>query len=89
MYGAGDVRVETVPDARIAAPTDALVTITHACICGSDLWPYRDMPASARGVRKRRANISSSVCARACFAVGSASRRQRPDLRVSFVAVTR
>ena len=40
MYGAGDVRVETVPDARIVEPTDALVSVTRACICGSDLWPY-------------------------------------------------
>ena len=40
MYRAGDVRVETVPDAAIIEPTDALVTVTRACICGSDLWPY-------------------------------------------------
>src|SRR5216684_792145 len=37
MYGAGDVRVETVPDARLIESTDALVRITHACICGSDV----------------------------------------------------
>jgi threonine dehydrogenase-like Zn-dependent dehydrogenase len=40
MYKAGDVRVETVPDARIVQPTDAVIRITRACICGSDLWPY-------------------------------------------------
>ena len=40
MYGAGDVRVESVPDAQIVEPTDALITVTRACICGSDLWPY-------------------------------------------------
>jgi threonine dehydrogenase-like Zn-dependent dehydrogenase len=40
MYQAGDVRVETVPDARVVEPTDALLRVTHACICGSDLWPY-------------------------------------------------
>jgi threonine dehydrogenase-like Zn-dependent dehydrogenase len=34
-YGAGDVRVENVPDARIVDPPDALLTVTHACICGS------------------------------------------------------
>ena len=43
MYGAKDVRVETVPDARLIEPTDALVTVTRACICGSDLWPYNAM----------------------------------------------
>ena len=40
MYGAGDVRVENVPDADLVEPTDALVRVTRACICGSDLWPY-------------------------------------------------
>jgi threonine dehydrogenase-like Zn-dependent dehydrogenase len=43
MYGAGDVRVETVPDARLIEPTDALVRITRAAVCGSDLWPYKSM----------------------------------------------
>ncbi|MBX6380400.1 MAG: zinc-dependent alcohol dehydrogenase family protein [Thermoflavifilum aggregans] len=42
MYGAKEVRVEQVPDARIEQPTDALVRVVRACICGSDLWPYRD-----------------------------------------------
>jgi threonine dehydrogenase-like Zn-dependent dehydrogenase len=51
MYGAGDVRVETVPDARLAEATDALVSVTHACICGSDLWPYKTMPPSEIGRR--------------------------------------
>lgn len=51
MYGAGDVRVEQVPDARIVAPTDALVRVTHACICGSDLWPYKEMERSESGRR--------------------------------------
>ena len=51
MYGAHDVRVETVPDAKIAEPTDALVRVTRACICGSDLWPYNSMPASETGNR--------------------------------------
>ncbi len=51
IHGAGDVRVETVPDARIIEPTDALVRVVAACICGSDLWPYRSMPASEQGER--------------------------------------
>jgi threonine dehydrogenase-like Zn-dependent dehydrogenase len=40
LYGAGDVRVEDVPDSVLKKPTDALVRITASCICGSDLWPY-------------------------------------------------
>ena len=50
MYGAGDVRVENVPDARLVEPTDALLMVTSACICGSDLWPYKS-PPSAKGRR--------------------------------------
>ncbi|HEY7963295.1 MAG TPA: zinc-dependent alcohol dehydrogenase family protein [Steroidobacteraceae bacterium] len=49
MYGAGDVRIEKVPDARVTEPTDALVVITHACICGSDLWGYKLMPPGGPG----------------------------------------
>jgi threonine dehydrogenase-like Zn-dependent dehydrogenase len=51
MFGAGDVRIETVPDARLIEPTDALVVVTRACICGSDLWPYRSMEHSDTGER--------------------------------------
>jgi threonine dehydrogenase-like Zn-dependent dehydrogenase len=51
MYGAGDVRIENVPDAGIVEPTDALVAVTHACICGSDLWPYKTMEESETGRR--------------------------------------
>ena len=51
MYGAGDVRVENVPDARIEEPTDALLRVTRACICGSDLWPYNQMEPSETGRR--------------------------------------
>ncbi|PYO54424.1 MAG: IMP dehydrogenase [Candidatus Rokuibacteriota bacterium] len=51
MFGAGDVRVERVPDARLMEPTDALVTITRASICGSDLWPYKDMAQTQTGRR--------------------------------------
>src|SRR4051794_39663829 len=49
MYRAGDVRVEDVPDATIVDPTDALVRVTSACICGSDLWPYTSMEPSETG----------------------------------------
>jgi hypothetical protein len=51
MYGAGDVWIENVPDARIIEPTDALVAVTHACICGSDLWPYKTMEHDDAGRR--------------------------------------
>jgi threonine dehydrogenase-like Zn-dependent dehydrogenase len=51
MYSAGDVRIENVPDPTIIDPTDALVRVTRACICGSDLWPYRTLEPSGTGRR--------------------------------------
>jgi threonine dehydrogenase-like Zn-dependent dehydrogenase len=50
-YGAFDVRVENVPDAQLVEPTDAVVTVTRAGICGSDLWPYKSMEPSETGRR--------------------------------------
>ena len=43
LHGAGDVRIEVVPDPKLIEPTDAIVTVKSACICGSDLWPYNLM----------------------------------------------
>ena len=51
MFGAGDVRIETIPDPGLIEPTDALVVITRACICGSDLWPYKTLENSETGRR--------------------------------------
>jgi threonine dehydrogenase-like Zn-dependent dehydrogenase len=51
LYGTGDVRVENVPDAHLIEPTDALVTVSRACICGSDLWPYNLMEPVETGRR--------------------------------------
>jgi threonine dehydrogenase-like Zn-dependent dehydrogenase len=45
MYGPGDVRVEEVPEPGIVEPTDAIIRIVRACVCGSDLWPYRGVDA--------------------------------------------
>src|ERR687885_2529157 len=41
LYGPRDVRVETLDDPTILAPTDAILRLSASCICGSDLWPYR------------------------------------------------
>src|SRR2546421_644718 len=49
MYGAGDVRIENVPDPTIEEPTDAIMRVVRACICGSDLWPYNSMARSETG----------------------------------------
>src|SRR6059058_4838804 len=49
MYSARDVRIENVPDPQIIEPTDAVIRVTRACICGSDLWPYQKMEHSDTG----------------------------------------
>lgn len=46
--GPRTITVEQVPDAAIVDPTDAVVRITHACVCGSDLWFYRGLGVSWR-----------------------------------------
>jgi threonine dehydrogenase-like Zn-dependent dehydrogenase len=51
LHQARDVRIENVPDAAIRDPTDAIIRITRACICGSDLWPYNDFRLDAEGRR--------------------------------------
>ena len=33
--------VEERSDPRIQEPTDAIIRVSAACVCGSDLWPYR------------------------------------------------
>ncbi|MDA8101473.1 MAG: alcohol dehydrogenase catalytic domain-containing protein, partial [Nitrospiraceae bacterium] len=39
--GPRDVTVGTRPDPVIQEPTDAVVRVVLACVCGSDLWYYR------------------------------------------------
>lgn len=41
IYGERDIRVEERPRPTIIEPTDAVVRVVAACVCGSDLWPYR------------------------------------------------
>jgi threonine dehydrogenase-like Zn-dependent dehydrogenase len=41
MYSPGDVRVEEREEPRIVEPSDAVIRVLAACVCGPDLWPYR------------------------------------------------
>jgi threonine dehydrogenase-like Zn-dependent dehydrogenase len=41
MYGPGDVRSEERDEPQIVEATDAIIRVSAACVCGSDLWPYR------------------------------------------------
>ncbi|SCL29018.1 hypothetical protein GA0070624_3803 [Micromonospora rhizosphaerae] len=51
IYGPNDIRVEQVPDAAVRTPTDAVVRVVLACICGSDLWAYRGVAKRQPGQR--------------------------------------
>ncbi len=41
LYGPKDLRFEERETPAITKPTDAIVRLAAACVCGSDLWPYR------------------------------------------------
>src|SRR4051794_3637113 len=41
LHAPGDVRVEERDRPTIVEPTDAVIKLSAACVCGSDLWPYR------------------------------------------------
>src|ERR1700712_5314223 len=45
LHAPGDVRVEDRLNPTIEQPTDAIIRVTAACVCGSDLWPYRGTDA--------------------------------------------
>ena len=43
LYGPRDIRFEDREMPSIEQPTDAVISITATCVCGSDLWPYRGL----------------------------------------------
>jgi threonine dehydrogenase-like Zn-dependent dehydrogenase len=48
LYGTRDVRFEERAMPKITKPTDALISLSATCICGSDLWPYRGIQPIAQ-----------------------------------------
>lgn len=50
-HGPREMRVAQVPDPILQAPTDVIARVTHAAICGSDLWSYRGIDHRAPGER--------------------------------------
>ncbi len=47
--GPRSIQVADRPDPVAAAPTDAVVRVVLACVCGSDLWYYRGESPHALG----------------------------------------
>src|SRR5689334_13474646 len=43
LYAPGDIRFEERDAPTILKPTDAVIRVAAACVCGSDLWPYRGL----------------------------------------------
>ncbi|HET9843568.1 MAG TPA: alcohol dehydrogenase catalytic domain-containing protein, partial [Gammaproteobacteria bacterium] len=41
FHGSKDIRIDTVQDPTLQAPTDILLKVTATAICGSDLHIYR------------------------------------------------
>src|SRR4051812_31918402 len=48
IYGPRDIRFEDRPEPTIIQPTDAILSLSATCICGSDLWPYRGIAETAK-----------------------------------------
>jgi threonine dehydrogenase-like Zn-dependent dehydrogenase len=48
LYGPRDIRFEKCETPKIIQPTDAIIKISAACVCGSDLWPYRGIQPIAQ-----------------------------------------
>jgi threonine dehydrogenase-like Zn-dependent dehydrogenase len=61
MHARHDVRVESVPDAGLREPTDALIRVSRACICGSDLWPYNDAATTTRPMGHEAIGVVEAV----------------------------
>jgi threonine dehydrogenase-like Zn-dependent dehydrogenase len=49
--GKGKIKVTEVPDPKIHNSGEAIVKVTHSCICGSDLWYYRGISPFELGGR--------------------------------------
>lgn len=51
IHAERDIRVDDVPDPVLSTGGDAIVRVVAACVCGSDLWPYRGVVATPRAHR--------------------------------------
>ncbi|MEW1973844.1 zinc-binding dehydrogenase [Microbacterium profundi] len=61
LFGPGDVRVLEVADPQILRPTDVIVEVEAACVCGSDLWGYRGVLSSTTPLAKGHEFIGTIV----------------------------
>lgn len=43
LYKPGQIKVEEVAEPKLLKSTDAIISLSASCVCGSDLWPYRGL----------------------------------------------
>jgi threonine dehydrogenase-like Zn-dependent dehydrogenase len=52
LHGPRDIRFEERATPAVLEATDAIISLSATCICGSDLWPYRGIQSTlAEGYR--------------------------------------
>jgi threonine dehydrogenase-like Zn-dependent dehydrogenase len=61
IHGDHDIRFEEVPDPVLLTDADAIVRVVAACVCGSDLWPYRGVTQSRGRIGHEFVGIVESV----------------------------
>jgi alcohol dehydrogenase len=80
-HGAGDIRIEEVPDPKLEEPTDVIVRTRTASMCGSDLYLYQGEADEL--VRKGHTTLGHEICGEV-VEVGDAVARFRAGERVTF-----
>ena len=55
LYAPRDIRFEDRENPKIEQPTDAIISMTATCVCGSDLWPYRGWDTNTAAWSRRSA----------------------------------
>jgi threonine dehydrogenase-like Zn-dependent dehydrogenase len=61
IHGDHDIRFEEVPDPVLVTGDDAIVRVVAACVCGSDLWPYRGVTKAQGRIGHEFVGIVESV----------------------------
>lgn len=52
LHSPGHISLDTVDDPTLVDDTDAVVRVLAACVCGSDLWPFRGLNGEQKEASK-------------------------------------
>jgi len=62
-----DITIGDRPSPAVQEPTDAVVRVVLACVCGSDLWYYRGESDHAAGsIGHESAPATRTTCSNRC-----------------------